>query len=265
MLKRIFTGTMVLIMAMFMAVLTIGCSNNNTTNNEVRQTATGYVITPGVQCTMDMANVIFSYAITEEESAVNKVKEMTEKAEEVVRKWWGNDATFKKPIEIFPVVFYGQNAPRGFQGDGYIFIDPFGDDSLATLVHEYIHLQNEKAFVITKNNQEIGREFLEMVVEALTVKLLGIENVGIPTDNYVFFDSCPKLRDNLETFENAFKNNSDLKGLFGFGKDTERIFIILDYYKYLTEVLPPEELELFCSETLGINKDELMNIYSSLR
>lgn len=265
MLKKTFTTLTLFILSLMTLVSGCSSSNANTNSNieEVQQTITGYVITPGVQCTMQMANATFSYVISTEQTAIDKVSEMQKQAREIVSAWWDNPKTFKDPIAVLPVTFYGANTPRGFQGDGYIFIDPFQPDSFATLVHELIHLQNEDALILKKpDGREGGRELMEMIVEKITVNLLGIENVGIPTNNFLFFENCPKLKENFSKLETAFKQDLSFEETYRplYGTDYENVVITLDYYSVLTEVIPPNEFSKFLEEILGIKTEEYEKI-----
>lgn len=240
---------------LLISFMLIGCTSSA---GNVAKTTNGYILTPGITCEVNASNIQFSYKVLEDHS---KIEEMEGKAHDLVFSWWGDSSTFKEPVDIIPVEIYGDSAPRGFQDDGYIFIDPSKEDSFCTLVHEYIHVQNPLAFIYEDGS---GRELMEMYVETVAINLVGLDNAGIPTDNYIFFQSCPKLSMIFSSLDTAFKNGLTGDDAFVpiYGSDAYLIVMLLDSFYDLPNVFTEEAgLNEFSQQVLGLSAEELMAVY----
>lgn len=248
-IKKIFVTAIMLLACL----LFISCGSTKKTKN-------GYIITPGVTCDIEKTNIKFSYRVLEENP---KLKEMEKTARDLVFSWWGDSSTFKEPKDILPVEVYGENAPRGFADDGYIFIDPSQPDSFATLVHEYIHVQNPYAFTYSDGS---GYQIMEMYVEAITLGLVGFEEIGVLTNNYIFFQACPKLSATFAQLDAAFRNGSSGDDVFVpiYGEDAHLVVQLLDSFDRLPRVFTQETgLNNFCQQVLGLTSEELYKLYEN--
>lgn len=250
--------TAAIVLFVLLVVCFTGCASTN-----VSSTPNGYILTPGVVCEINASNIQFSYMVMTDTNATTELESMEQKAHDLVLAWWGDNSTFKEPIDVIPVEIYGDSAPRGFQDEGYIFIDPSQSDAFATLVHEYLHVQNPDAFIYADGS---GRELMEMYVETVTINLVGLESAGVPTDNYIFFQSCPKLRIIFDMLDKAFKNGTSGDDVFVpiYGPDAYLIVHLLDSYYQLPNVFTEEYgLEEFSQQVLGLSATELRSVYEN--
>lgn len=241
-----------------------GCSKANDVNKpSLETTENGYLLTPGINCEVNASNTGFSYIVSDPEQNATTISNLTKEAQEIVREWWNNDDTFIVPKDVLDVTFYGNSAPRAFQEDGYIFIDIDNPDSKATLVHEFIHLQNEFALMY---DDGVGRELLEMYVEKVTFDLVGAQEAGIPTSNYVFFSNCPKLLEKYKHLDYAYKNHLNGDDAFFplWGNEAKDVAVIIDSYDNLYSIFSNNNLELnrFLDTKLGITEEELSELYA---
>lgn len=240
------------------------CSEVDDVNKtEIKTTESGYLLTPGMTCRIDASNTSFSYIVRDSEQNATTISNLTKEAQEIVKEWWNNDDTFVTPKDVLDVTFYGCAAPRAFQVDGYIFIDTDKPNSKATLVHEFIHLQNEAALMY---DDDTGREIMEMYVEKTTLDLVGPEEAGIPTDNYMFFSNCPMLMAKYKYLDKAFKNylNGDDAFFPIWGNEAKDVVVILDnYYDLFSVFNDTNSLCSFLDTKLGITEEKLSELYAN--
>lgn len=195
------------------AILVILSSFSACRNKDYELTPSGYMLTPGVSCTIEGW---LTYKVIEYDG---EYLSLIDQAETMVKSWWNNDETFKKP-EIVWIKVMDKNI-RGFQDSGYLFLDPNTDDEndlLATIVHEWLHNLVDKYTLVGEDGMK-GRKVMEMVVETITVDILaksGIE-VELPTENYKYFISHKELYEKKDALIEAFRNEE------GYGA-YERIF-----------------------------------------
>lgn len=167
---------------------------------EFETTVSGFVLTEGVPCNVD------GWLVYEVISYDGEYVSLVDEAEKYVRNWWNDDTTFHKPTVVW-VNFISGNI-RGFQADGYLFLDPNTNDQndlLATAIHEWLHDLVDQYTLIDESG--FGRPVMEMVVEAITVDILG--NVDAPTDNYLYFKNTPSLWSHKDELISAFRNQED--------------------------------------------------------
>ena len=185
-MKKIITNILIVFSLIFMLS---GCGNTSLSTENAEWHKINY------------PNAQFEYFIHPDEETPESFYETAQKAETLAREWWNNDQTFITPKEIFPCSFSKEAGDiRGFQENGYLFIkkDLEESDLLATIVHEIIHIQNPHGMTY---NDGSGQALLEGFVETATVKIVGSDEGA--TSNYLFFQECPKLRDNYESFETS--------------------------------------------------------------
>lgn len=164
-------------------------------------TPDGFLLDSGIQCTI---NGFLTYEVISYDGELTSV---IDEAEELVRQWWNDDSTFQRPTIVWCTIIEGN--VRGFQDDGYLFLDPdtTHDDLLATTVHEWLHDLVDKYTLIS--NQGTGHQVMEMVVEAITVDILeGVAEVT-PTDNYLYFEAHEELWSHKEALIVAFRQQKD--------------------------------------------------------
>ena len=195
------------ILLMIICIITIftGCSNSKIVKQPgiYRTTSpSGYITSKGIICEI---NGYLTYEVIDYDGEKLSV---IDEAEELVRTWWDDDSTFKKPKIIWVDIIEGDF--RGFQDPGYLFLDPdtTREDLLATAVHEWIHNLVPTSTLIDLEREGWGRTVMEMVVEAITVDILGEENVE-PTGNYLYFKRCPELWEKREALKRAYKEARD--------------------------------------------------------
>ena len=176
---------------------------------EYETTSSGYLLNEGIPCEVD------GWLVYETISYDGEYTSLINEAESLVRKWWNDDKTFHRPDVVWVKILAGE--VRGFQADGYLFLDPDTEDRedlLATIVHEWLHdLVDEYTLI---DEVGTGRPIMEMVVESITVDILG--NVEVPTDNYVYFKNNQKLWLHKKELQAAFRNQEDFsayKRIFG--------------------------------------------------
>lgn len=172
------------------------------TEGTIETSPSGYITSPGIPCEI---TGYFTYEVIEYDGEHLSV---IDEAEELVKNWWKDDSTFHRPeivwVEIQTVDF------RGFQDTGYLFLDPntTREDLLATAVHEWIHELVPKSTLIDLERNGWGRAVMEMVVEAITIDILGEENVD-PTQNYYYFKETPELWKYKNTLKKAYRDGQD--------------------------------------------------------
>lgn len=200
---------LLILTSIIMLMLTAFGQSTQIGNDPITVTSTGYPITIGTRCEVIAKNSKFNYTVIQHED-----KETTNRAIDIVKKWWNNDNTFKTP-KIIWITVPGKEV-RGFQDSEYIFLDPDStkNDLLATAVHETIHLQNPLPQNMIGENQET--RLMEAIVEGITIDLLGEKNVETPTINYTFFKGSYVLYENKKRLYDSFKTGKDeLASIFG--------------------------------------------------
>lgn len=192
------------ILLMIICIITIftGCSNSKIVKQpgiDRTTSPSGYITSKGIICEI---NGYLTYEVIDYDGEYLSV---IDEAEVLVKKWWNDDTTFHRPEIIWVDIIEGDF--RGFQDQGYLFLDPdtTREDLLATTVHEWIHNLVPKSTLIDLEREGWGRTVMEMVVEAITVDILGEENVE-PTGNYLYFKECPELWKNKEALKRAYRD-----------------------------------------------------------
>ena len=187
----------------FLLVFSLVACTQNSSQTELSKTPhTGYILTPGVVCTVDDT---FSYEVInyfgDNVSAISK-------AESLVRDWWNDDETFHTPEFVWVTIHTGDI--RGFQDPGYIFLDPNTsfNDLLATIVHEWLHELVAPSTLIDLERNGYGRPVMEMVVESITVDIMKSYPTE-PTQNYLYFKETPELWNHKAELESAFRAQQD--------------------------------------------------------
>ena len=209
-----------LVLALVLFFTFAACSSENT--SELKTTPlTGYVLTPGIVCDVD-AGVTgdFSYEVIPSYNG-NKLSVIAE-AENLVKKWWNDDSTFKKPEIVWIRVLSGDI--RGFQDLGYLFLDPNTsyEDLLATCVHEWLHeLVDPSTLIVLETGW--GRPVMEYVVESITIDILtGVVEV-VPSSTYTELEDTV-LSKHLIQLQNAFRAQKGIEVYEEiFGEDFETI------------------------------------------
>lgn len=168
------------------------------TNNTFETSPSGYITSPGMPCEI---TGYLTYEVIEYDGEYLSV---VDEAEEFVKKWWNDDSTFHRPQIVWVRITQGDF--RGFQDLGYLFLDPntTREDLLATVIHEWLHDLVPKSTLIDLEREGWGRAIMEMVVEAITVDILGEDNVEA-TGNYLYFKSTPELWKHKEALKRAFR------------------------------------------------------------
>lgn len=187
------------ILLAILCIITIltGCSNSKNVDSNFTTSPSGYITSPGKPCE------IIGYLTYEVIEYNGEYISVIDEAEELVREWWDDDDTFHRPEIIWVNITEGDF--RGFQDFGYLFLDPntTRKDLLATTVHEWIHELVPKSTLIDLERDGWGRTVMEMVVEAITVDILG-EEVE-PTGNYLYFKDTPDLWKHRNALKRAFR------------------------------------------------------------
>lgn len=197
----------ILLAIMCILLIFTGCtSTQNTdtdmylesTTNTFKTSPSGYIISTGMPCEI---TGYLTYEVIEYDGEYLSV---IDEAEELVKKWWNDDSTFHRPQIVWVKITEGDF--RGFQDVGYLFLDPntTREDLLATVVHEWLHDLVPKSTLIDLEREGWGRAIMEMVVEAITVDILGEENVK-PTGSYLYFKDRPELWKHREALKRAFR------------------------------------------------------------
>lgn len=162
----------------------------------------GYLLTPGIICTVDDN---YSYKVI---SYTGSKTSVVAEAEALVREWWGDDSTFRVPEIVWVDIISGNI--RGFQDVGYLFLDPHTtrDDLLATTVHEWIHELVDPGTLIDLEveGEAFGRPVMEMVVESITIDILGDMVEIAPASVYEYFEKTPELWNHRSELQEAYKN-----------------------------------------------------------
>lgn len=173
-----------------------------TTSNTFETSPSGYITSLGMPCEI---TGYLTYEVIEYDGEYLSV---IDEAEELVRKWWNDDSTFHRPEIVWVKIIEGDF--RGFQDFGYLFLDPntTREDLLATAVHEWIHELVPKSTLIDMERDGWGMAVMEMVVEAITIDILGEENVEA-TPNYYYFKNTPELWKHKNTLKRAFRDAQD--------------------------------------------------------
>lgn len=194
------------ILLIIVCIITIfsGCSNSEVKQPEVTTSfsestsPSGYITSKGKLCEI---NGYLTYEVIDYDGEYLSV---IDEAEALVRAWWNDDTTFTTPKIVWIKIIEGDF--RGFQDRGYLFLDPntTREDLLATVVHEWIHNLVPLSTLIDLEREGWGRTVMEMVVEAITVDILGEENVD-PTGNYLYFKECPELWEKREELKRAYR------------------------------------------------------------
>lgn len=201
--------TAILLAIMCILLIFTGCtSTQNTdtyfesTTNTYKTSPSGYIISPGMPCEI---TGYLTYEVIEYDGEYLSV---IDEAEELVRKWWNDDASFHRPQIIWVRITQGDF--RGFQDFGYLFLDPntTREDLIATVVHEWIHDLVPKSTLIDLEREGWGRTVMEMVVEAITIDILGEENVK-PTGNYLYFKESSELWKHRNSLKRAYREGQD--------------------------------------------------------
>ncbi|MGN1299327.1 MAG: hypothetical protein ACI4UE_05030 [Candidatus Scatovivens sp.] len=203
-------ATIILIMMCILLMFT-GCASTQNadtdtylepTNNTFETSPSGYISSPGMPCE------ITGYLTYEVIEYNGEYLSVIDEAEELVKKWWNDNSTFHRPKIVWVRIIEGDF--RGFQDFGYLFLDPntTREDLLATAVHEWLHELVPKSTLIDLERDGWGRAVMEMVVEAITVDILGEENVE-PTGNYLYFKNRPELWKHREALKRAFREAQD--------------------------------------------------------
>ena len=176
-----------------------GCSNSKM---NIITSPSGYITSPGMPC-----EIIdyFTYEVIEYDGEYLSV---IDEAEELVREWWDDDSTFHRPEIVWVEIQTGDF--RGFQDVGYLFLDPntTRKDLLATTVHEWIHELLPPDTLIDLERNGWGRAVMEMVVETITIDILGEENVE-PTQSYYYFKETPELWKHKNALKKAYRDAQD--------------------------------------------------------
>lgn len=215
-----------LALALILFILLATACSHSSNSNELATTPSNYLLTPGVVCEVDGGFAgIFSYEILPE-YAGDKLSVVKE-AEDLVRKWWNDDSTFRTPEIVWVTILSGDI--RGFQDTGYIFLDPNTsyEDLLATAVHEWLHELVDPDTLIDMETGW-GRLIMEYIVESITIEIL--ENIVEVQPSYCYNNLKDSiLSDHLSQLQYAFRSE---KGLEAY----EEIFG-QDYKQILTKVM----------------------------
>lgn len=216
--------TSILLAILCIIVIFTGCTSTQNTDldfdfESTTQTFTtspsGYITSPGKLCEI---TGYLTYQVIEYDGEYLSV---IDEAEELVRNWWNDDSTFHRPEIVWVKITEGNY--RGFQDSGYLFLDPntTRQDLLATVVHEWLHDLVPLATLIDLERDGWGRSVLEMVVESITIDILGEENVE-PTGYYMYFKEIPELWKNREALKLAFRQKqgySAYEKIFGLNSE----------------------------------------------
>ena len=207
---------------LFMSLTLVSCSEVDSidTNSTIGYltTPSGYLLNPGIPCEIEgyLAYIVIDYN--------GELLSVIDEAETLVKNWWNDDETFSRPAIIWCNIFEGNI--RGFQDEGYIFLDPntTREDLLATVVHEWLHDLVGKDTLIASDG--FGRPLMEMVVEAITVDILdGVVKVD-PTSNYLYFEQNSDLYEHKQELISAFRKSRKFEAYDQiFGEDYMRILV----------------------------------------
>ena len=179
-----------------------GCSNSRETGENFTTSPAGYITSPGKPCE------IIDYLTYEVIEYDGEYLSVIDEAEELVREWWNDDSTFHRPEIVWVKITEGDF--RGFQDVGYLFLDPntTREDLLATTVHEWIHELVPPYTLIDFERNGWGRSVMEMVVETITIDILGEENVE-PAGTYLYFKDSYPLWKHRNALKKAFRDGED--------------------------------------------------------
>lgn len=268
MFKSWITRAVTIALLVFTFVATFcGCSSNssnaNSSSANAQFTESGYLIGPaGESCTVNDPYRSFTYTIlNDNEYDVSEFNKKTNETLEIVKNWWMDDSTFVEPKGIIPVKF---SIPlRGFAEAGYIFIDPDAEDSMDTVCHETIHLQNEEGL---RDESDNGYTINEMLVEDITKRIMAEKFMGLTTEDQRFFINCPELVKHREWLEQSFKEKKTAKEIYSpiFGEKWVYVTQTLNYWDSLPGTLNATELEAFCNSYLGLTSSQLLQLYNDL-
>lgn len=200
--------TSMLLVILCILVIFTGCASTQSTSTETsindtfETSPSGYIITPGIPCEIEG---YFVYEVIEYNGEHLSV---IDEAEELVKNWWNDESTFHKPEIVWVDIQTGDF--RGFQDSGYLFLDPntTRNDLLATAVHEWLHELVPKSTLMDLERDGWGKAVMEMVVEAITIDILGKENVE-PTQNYYYFEQTPELWKHKNSLKRAYREAQD--------------------------------------------------------
>lgn len=189
----------VLLVIICIITMFAGCSNSEIKQPEYTTSPSGYITSVGKPCE------IIGYLTYEVIEYDGEYVSVIDEAEELVRAWWNDDTTFHRPEIIWVHITEGEF--RGFQDFGYLFLDPrtTRQDLLATVVHEWLHELVPKSTLIDMERNGWGRAVMEMVVESITIDILGEENVE-PTGEYLYFKDCPDLWEQKDALQRAYRD-----------------------------------------------------------
>ena len=246
--KKIF-GLIVIVVTLIVAT---ACSTPERSDS-------GFCIEPGIQCDVTAPTGNLSYIILNDEDVDTSFYNDAQKAEEIVRKWWGDDETFVSPTWLPVEIWSSESDIYGFSADGYVFASyNCGKlQRMLTMVHECIHTQCPEGLLWREGEEKCyGLTLMEMVVEKTAVDLLGGVTEDVANQNYCFFITCPKLMEVYPQLEQGFKNKTPAKEVYQdiFGMDAKEILNKIDQYNSLD--ISGEEDEEFL-ELLGTSVKEL--------
>lgn len=200
------------VLLVFICIITIfimGCSKSEVKQpeetisfSEISTSPSGYITSKDMSCE------IVGYLTYEVIDYDGEYLSVIDEAETLVKAWWNDDATFHRPEIIWVNIIEGDC--RGFQDTGYLFLDPntTREDLLATTVHEWIHELVPLTTLIDTKRGGWGRAIMEMIVESITVDILGKKNVKF-TENYLYFKNCSELWNKKDALEKAYKEGRD--------------------------------------------------------
>lgn len=191
------------IAAILLTVMLVGCT--------VQTTENGYVIEVGQQCVVSAPNMAqdLIYQVVEQPEG-EKYENLIREARSKISEWWGQE-TFQEPKDIIWIKVIQGNI-LGFQDSEYLFVNVVDIEEeyanvLATVIHEWIHLQNPDAFC---DNDGVKTELQEMVVEAATVDILGQKNMEYTTPCYDFFKESRNLYSKKEQLIKLYKEQQGI-------------------------------------------------------
>lgn len=270
--KTLSTRAVALLLLVFTFVATFcGCSSNSSNANsnsantqaEAQFSESGYLISPpGESCTVEDPYKTFTYTIlNENDYDVTNLNNNLSETIKIVKDWWQDDSTFVEPKGVIPVHF---SIPlRGFAKDGYIFINPNAEDSMDTVCHETIHLQNEQGL---RDENDTGYGINEMLVEDITKRIMAEKFLGLTTEDQRFFINCPALVKHREWLEQSFKKKRTAEETYThmFGEDWSFVTQALNSWDNIPGTINPTELEVFCCTYLGLTSSQLLQLYEDL-
>ncbi len=241
--RRIFSLILAIVAVLIGAT---GCSTPECTES-------GFCIEPGIQCDVTAPTGNLSYMVMNKDDVDESFFSDAQRAEEIVKKWWGNDETFVAP-KWLPAEIVGQEDQIfGFLQDGYVFAsyNCGRQQRMLTMVHECIHAQAPEALLWREGDEEWGRTLMEMTVEKTAVDLLGGNSADFANRHCRFFERCSKLMEVYPQLEQGFKEQKPAKDVYqgAFGKDAKKILNKID--QYLETGLDDETLDY-----LGISAEE---------